>query len=324
MIDALKTIPGVQRVALVNRFPPLAYTAGFRTEIFDDQTSDLRSSNALTRAFYYEVSPEYFRAAGTAMLAGRDFSWHDDESAPAVAVVNREFARRFFGSVTGAMGRYYKLRDGTRVQVVGVVEDGRYQTLTEDQHPATFHSFLQSPPNSAYFVVRSSGDKQQLAAAMKKKFRELDAGLPVGINTWNTVLDVVMFPSRVATMALGVLGAMGALLSVTGIFGIAAYSVSRRLKELGIRIAIGARRGEVLKTALGRAVKLLALGSCAGMALGLLASRVLAAIVFQATPRDPVVLASAVLVMMLVGLAATWLPAQRAMSLDPLKLLREE
>jgi ABC-type antimicrobial peptide transport system permease subunit len=117
---------------------------------------------------------------------------------------------------------------------------------------------------------------------------------------------------------------MGAMLSVTGIFGMAAYSVSKRLKELGIRIAIGAQPKEVLQAALGRAIKLLAIGSTAGLALGMLATRVLAAIVYQATPRDPIVLAGVVLAMLFLGLLATWIPAQRALSLDPLKLLREE
>jgi ABC-type antimicrobial peptide transport system permease subunit len=114
------------------------------------------------------------------------------------------------------------------------------------------------------------------------------------------------------------------MLSITGIFGMAAYSVSKRLKELGIRIALGAKRQEVLQAALGRPVKLLAFGSIAGLLLGVLASRVLASIVYQATPRDPLVLAGAVLSMMLLGLFATWIPAQRALSVDPLRLLREE
>jgi ABC-type antimicrobial peptide transport system permease subunit len=128
----------------------------------------------------------------------------------------------------------------------------------------------------------------------------------------------------VATVSLGVLGMMGAMLSITGIFGMAAYSVSKRLRELGIRIALGAQRTEVLQAALGRAVKLLALGSAAGLLLGILASRVLAFIVYQATPRDPLVLAGVVLAMSLVGLVATWIPARRALSVDPLILLREE
>jgi ABC-type antimicrobial peptide transport system permease subunit len=117
---------------------------------------------------------------------------------------------------------------------------------------------------------------------------------------------------------------MGAMLSITGIFGMAAYSVSRRLRELGIRMALGAQKREVLEAALGRAVKLLAIGSAAGLTLGLLASRLLASIVYQATPRDPLVLGGAVLIMALLGLVATWIPAQRALSIDPLVLLRDE
>jgi ABC-type antimicrobial peptide transport system permease subunit len=133
-----------------------------------------------------------------------------------------------------------------------------------------------------------------------------------------------LFPGRVATVALGIMGLMGAVLSITGIFGMAAYSVSRRLRELGIRMALGAQRKEVLETALGRAVRLLGIGSAAGLVLGILASRVLASIVYQATPRDPFVLGGVVLTMALLGLVATWIPAQRALAIDPLALLREE
>ncbi|HMJ20298.1 MAG TPA: FtsX-like permease family protein, partial [Terriglobales bacterium] len=156
------------------------------------------------------------------------------------------------------------------------------------------------------------------------KLRELDAGLPLDTKTWNSLLAVVLFPSRVATVSLGVLGMMGAMLSITGIFGMAAYSVSKRRRELGIRVALGAQRTEVLQAALGRAVKLLAFGSAAGLLLGILATRVLAFIVYQATPRDPLVLGGVVLAMSLLGLVATWIPAQRALSVDPLILLREE
>jgi len=154
--------------------------------------------------------------------------------------------------------------------------------------------------------------------------RELDEGLPVTISTWKTVLSLVLFPSQMATVSLGVLGMMGAMLSITGIFGMAAYSVSRRLRELGIRIALGAKRKEVLQAALGRPLKLLAIGSAAGLLLGILAGKVLAYIVYQANPRDPLVLAGVVLAMLLLGLVATWIPAQRALSVDPLILLREE
>jgi len=154
--------------------------------------------------------------------------------------------------------------------------------------------------------------------------RNLDAGLPIYMGPWDKELGTSLFGARMAAMALGVMGVMGAMLSVTGIFGIAAHSVNKRLKELGIRMALGAQRKEVLQAALGRAFKLLAFGSAAGLLLGILASRVLAFIVYQATPRDPLVLAGVVLAMALLGLVATWIPAQRALSIDPAILLREE
>jgi predicted permease len=324
MIDAMQTIPGVEHAGLVNNYPPLVYTAGTRENVFKNETTDLRNSNAAANPYRYEISPEYFAAAGTSLLAGRDFSWHDDKNAPPVVVVNRDFAGKMFGSVTNAVGSYYKLRNGNRVQVVGVVEDGKYQTITQDQQPAMFLPFLQSPASASYLVVRSRRDPQQLAAAMRSKLRELDSGLPVDTKTWNELLAVVLFPSRMATVALGVMGMMGAMLSITGIFGMAAYSVSRRMRELGIRVALGAQSTEVLQAVLGRTVKLLAVGSGIGLLLGILATRVLAFIVYQATPRDPLVLTGVVLAMASLGLVATWIPAQRALSVDPMMLLRDE
>jgi hypothetical protein len=302
----------------------LAYAAGSRANIFKDETVDLRQSNTAAMPYEYDVSPGYFGAAGTSLLAGRAFSWYDDKNAAPVAVVNREFAGKMFGSVRNALGGHYKMQDGRRLEIVGVVEDGKYMNLTEDRQPAMFLSCLQSPAKQAYLLVRSRRDPQELAAAMRSKLLDLDAGLLLETRTWDSLLAVVLFPSRVATISLGVLGAMGAMLSITGIFGMAAHSVSKRLKELGIRVALGAQPGEVLRAALGRAFRLLAFGSAAGLALGMLASRVLASVVYQATPRDPLVLAGVVLAMLLLGLLATWIPAQRALSIDPIKLLREE
>ncbi len=324
MMAALKTIPGVERVGLVKDYPPLVNAAGITEGVFKEEARDLRPSNVAATAYRYDISPEYLDAAGTRLLAGRDFTWHDDRNAPAVAVITREFAVRMFGSVAGAVGRYYRLHDGERAQVVGVVEDGKYMGLTEPQQAAMFLPILQSPSSQCSLVVRSRRDPQELAAAIRSRIRQLDAGLPLDIQTWNSLLNVVRFPALMATAALGVLGIMAALLSVTGIFGMAAHSVSRRLKELGIRIALGAQPKEILRAALGRACRLLIFGSAAGLILGILASRVLASIVYSATPRDPLVLAGVVIAMALLGLLATWIPAQRALSVDPLTLLREE
>jgi predicted permease len=330
MIHAMEGIPGVEAVGLADSVP---FAMGESdVMVFADNAADLRPVNAAAHPYIFHVSPGYFRAAGTALLSGRDFSWQDDKNAPLVAIVNGEFARRLFGSVNAAIGRSYKMQDGTRIQVVGVTEDGKYDNLTEDPQKAVFVPILQSPSIATTLVVRagavsknsSSNAPQLLAAAMRRTLRQLDAGMPVIVETRATPLQVSMFGPRMATVALGVLGAMGAMLSITGIFGMAAYSVSKRLKELGIRVALGAQHWEVLQAALGRAIKLLAVGSFAGLGLGLLATRVLAFIVFQATPRDPLVLAGVVLAMALLGLVATWIPAQRALSVNPLVLLREE
>ncbi len=324
LVEVLETIPGVERVGWVNGWAPLLYGAGFRTNIFGEETRDLSQANATLRPFRYDVSPGYFSAAGTRLLSGRDFTWHDDKTAPAVAVVNRSLAVTMFGSAAKAIGKHFRLQDGTSIQVVGIVEDGKYMSVTEGQEPALYLPALRSPTGLAYLPVRSRRDPGELVAAIRSKLRELDPGMAYGLHTWDYHLQVVLFPSRVATLSLGTLGLMGAMLSVTGLFGMAAYSVSRRLKELGIRLALGAAARELLGAALGRAFKLLAFGSAAGMILGVLASRVLASIVYQATPRDPLVLTGVVLAMALTGLVATWIPAQRALALDPAKLLREE
>lgn len=321
-LDAVAELPGVTAAGLIDRQP---LGMGWTTStVFKDGVTDTKSSNAAADAYQYRASPGYFHAAGTALLTGRTFTWHDDKNAPRVAVVNAEFARKLFGSVTSALGGYYKLPEDGRIQVVGIVEDGKYKSLTEEPQPAMFFPVLQMPSSSTTLVVRSKGDPQQVVTSLQDALRRLDAGLPFTIHTWPKVLDSALFASRVATVSLGVLGVLGGMLAVTGIFGMAAYSVSRRLRELGIRIALGAQRREVLGAALGRAFRLLMFGSVAGLVLGLAATKVLAFIVYQASPRDPLVLCGVVLIMLLLGLLAAWIPAQRALKVDPLMLLREE
>jgi ABC-type antimicrobial peptide transport system permease subunit len=323
MLDALAAIPGVQ-VGLIDQ-PPLG-PGPTTTTIFTDRTTDFRPATAAAHPVVYSASPGYFQAAGTTVLSGRAIAWHDDASAPRVAVINQEFARRIFGSVPGAVGGYFKRRDGSRIQVVGVVEDGKYAAITEDPGPAVFSPFTQSPSTSSWFVLRSARNPQDVAAAARTTLRRLDASMAVSIATWDHELNngTAQFGPRMASASLGVLGALGAMLSVTGIFGLAAYSLSKRRREIGIRLALGARKWDVLQTVLGRAIKLLAIGSGAGLVLGILASRVLAVIVYQASPRDPVVLAGVVVAMAVLGLLGTWVPAQRALSVNPLILLRDE
>jgi len=323
MIDAMQALPGVRHVGLVSS-PPL-HMGWEPLQVFKDQATDLKPANAAATAITFGISPGYFQAAGTALLAGRNLTWNDDEKAPHVAVVNREFVRQVFGSAPTAIGAHYKMKDGTRIEIVGIVEDGKYTAnLAEDPQPAMFLPILQHPSSDTWLVLRTSEAQSQLGPEIRSAMQKLDAGLPVFVQTWSEEMNGALFAPRVATVALGLLGIMGAILSITGIFGVSAYQVSRRIREFGIRMALGAPRMQVLATALGRVIKLLAVGSAAGLLLGLLASRVLSAIVYQATPRDPLVLSGVVLAMVIVGLLATWIPAQRALSADPLILLRDQ
>jgi predicted permease len=322
MLDAAAAIPGVAAVGYSDRLP--LSIGGNDSSVFTDSTTDYRPTKSIADAQQFNVSPDYFGASGTAILAGRTFTLHDDSKAPMVAVVNRTFARKVLGTVDKAVGGHFKVWGGKRVEVIGVVEDGKYETLTEDPEPAMFYSFLQQPSNETRIIVRSQRDPQEIAAALQRSLRSLDPALPLEIKTWNSELDSALFAARVATVALGVLGLLGAMLSITGIFGMASYSVSKRLRELGIRVALGASQRNVLNAALGRAFRLLAIGSVAGMILGILATRLLSYIVYQATPKDPIVLGGVILTMLAVGLVASWIPARHALAVDPMILLRDE
>jgi predicted permease len=322
MIDAAAAIPGVTAAGYVSHTP--LGLGGGDSYVFSDSTTDYRPTNYVADAMNYNISSGYLAAAGTRLLAGRDLRPNDDNNAPKVALVNRQFAIKVFGSVQNAIGGHFKFYNGIRAEVVGVVEDGKYRFLTEEQQPAMFYSFKQQQASGTWILVRSNRDPAEFSGALERTMHGLDGGLPFTISTWNHEMGWALFAARVSTIALGVLGLLGAMLAATGIFGMASYTVSKRLRELGIRIALGARRKQVLRAALGRAFVLLSVGSFAGLALGLLATKILSFIVYQATPKDPIVLIGVLVTMLALGLAAAWIPAQRALAVNPMILMREE
>jgi predicted permease len=322
MLDAVAAIPGVAAVGYTSQLP--LSLGGGDSYVYTDTTTDFRPTNYAADAMSYRISPGYLSAAGTHLLAGRDLIFHDDKQAPKVALVNRQFAVKVFGSVDKAIGGHFKFWGKERAEIVGVVEDGKYRTITEDQQPAMFFSFQQYAATGTWLVVRSSRSPEELTGVLQNTLHGLDGSLPISIRTWTREMDSARFAARVASVALGVLGLLGAMLASTGIFGMASYVVSRRLRELGIRVALGASKKNVLGTALGRSLRLLAIGSAVGLLLGVLATRVLSYIVYQATPKDPLVLGGVTVTMLLLGLIASWIPARRALAVDPLVLLREQ
>ena len=173
-------------------------------------------------------------------------------------------------------------------------------------------------------MVRSQRAQNEMAAALERTLSGFAPDASITVQSWSDAMAGALFPGRAATAALGVMGLLAVMLAVTGIFGMAAYNVSRRMKELGIRVALGARTKHVMSAAVGRPIVLLGIGSFVGLLSCFFASRLLGQIVYQANPRDPVVVLGAILTMALLGLAASAVPALRALSVDPSKLMREE
>src|SRR5215469_366648 len=288
--------------------------------IYSREAGDLRPSKQAFDSYTYSVSPGYLTASGTPLLAGRDVSFADTPKTPAVAIVNREFARRLFGS-GDAIGRYFKNRSGAPIQIVGVMADGKHFLLNEDPQAAAFFPISQRGDTKTTVVVRTRRDAD-MVAAIRKVVRDLDRAVPIRESgPWKSQLSLSLFPSQVATVALGLMGAFGLLLSIAGAFGLAAHTVGRRVRELSIRVALGAEARQILATALGRMLIVFATGSAAGIALGAAASRLLSAIVYHASAQDPFVLVAVAGTMALTGLLSVAGPVRRALSIDPAQLL---
>jgi ABC-type antimicrobial peptide transport system permease subunit len=294
------------------------------TEVFSQQTTDFRPSNKAFTTYIFSVSPGYFAAAGTPLLAGREVSATDTAKNPAVAVVNQEFARQLFHS-DNAVGRYFKNHSGLLIEIVGVVGNGKYLSISEEAQKAAFFPIGQSANTATSLIVRSRSDRADMAATIRKVVRDLDPTIPIWASgSWESQMALSFFPSQMATVALGLFGAFGLLLSIAGTFGLASYTVSKRLRELSIRVALGAQAKQILSAALGRMLILLASGSVAGLVLGVAASRLLSAIVYHASAQDPFVLGSVALTMVLTGSLSVAGPVRRALHVDPANLLREQ
>ncbi len=321
MIETVRNIPGVTAAGTVSKLP---FTGGLRgIPVFPPETTDFTLNNSVLEPYGLTISPGYFEAASTRLLSGRDVSPHDTAETPYVAVVNVAFARKMWGN-TPALGQHFIVLEHLR-EVVGVIEDGKYNEIGESPLPAFYLPLAQNEQSNMIFVVRSHRAQNEMAAALEHTLGGFapDAA-SITVQSWPDAMAGALFPSYAAATGLGVMGLLAAMLAVTGIFGMAAYNVSRRMKEIGIRVALGARTKHVVGTAVGKPIVLLGIGSFAGLLLCVFASRLLGQIVYQANTRDPVVVLGAVLTMALLGLAASALPALRALAVDPSKLLREE
>jgi predicted permease len=322
LLDRVSQLPGVDAASYANSLPLALDQSSW--SIYPQQAVEYRPSTQSFHATVYDVSPGYFKAAGTRLLAGRDVALNDGPKTPPVAVVNSEFAHQLLHT-DQAVGRYFKDGSGRLIQIIGVVEDGKYESLSESPRPAAFFPIVQQRNTAMALVVRTRMDTNEMAATLRKAVHDLDPAVPIqDLGAWRKQLALQLFPARAATVALSLFGIFGLLLSITGTFGLASYTVSKRLRELSIRVALGAQARQVVSAALGRMVTLVTAGLVAGLMLGIAAGKFLSAIVYHASAQDPFVLLAVVITMLLAALLSIANPVRRALNIDPAHLLREE
>ena len=331
MLERIKTIPGVRYASLSRQ--GLLSQYGTISSVYAQGRAPRPEDNIFSQddrgiPFYCGVGPEYFETAGMAILRGRGLTAQDDENAPRVAVVNETFARYYFGD-EDPIGRRFgrESSDSGRIEIVGVVKDAKYNSLREPS-PRTFYIPYRQDSTSwreTTFQIRTATDPTNVIAAVRQAAREINANLPLfNIKTLATQVDESLAQERLIGAVSSFFSLLALLLAGIGLYGIMAYAVSQRTREVGVRMALGARRGAVLRMVLRQGMKLVLIGVGLGLAASLAVTRVIASQLFGVTATDPVTFIGAPALLLIVALLACYAPARRATKIDPLVALRCE
>ncbi|HEV7992749.1 MAG TPA: ABC transporter permease [Gemmatimonadaceae bacterium] len=320
--DKLAQTPGVVAVSYASVLPLSIYNS--REDLRIDGSAVPQATERGTSVSSGEVDAGYFEVMKTPIMEGRGFTpSDDDERAPRVAVINQAFARRFWP--TGAVGRTFR-RGSEVVTVVGVAHDAKYSKLGEPRRPFVYFAFGQTAAKyHAELLVRTSGDPARLAPAIRDAVREFDSLLPApAVTTLSASISAILLPQRVAALVTAVLGFVGLLLAAVGLYGVVAYLVGQRTREIGVRLALGANRGDVLRLVVGEGMRPVAVGMAIGLLLALGATRLLESYLFGVSPLDAVTFVGGAAMLASVALTASYLPARRAAMTDPVRALRAE
>lgn len=325
LLNRIEALPGVQS-ASVTDFMPLSMNYN-GTSIYIEGASEERGSN-VPNAMNSSVGLKYFESVGTQILAGRDLNELDQEGKTRSVVVNETFARKHFpggNPIENALGKRFRTRvDGDFWEIVGVAKDGKYWSLGEDAR-----SFVWFPlGNQLAFntlVVRTKAKPETMIAAIRNEFQNLDPNLPVtGIKTLAEHMNLSLFPARAVAAMLAAFGLLALTLAAIGIYGVMSYSVAQRTREVGIRMALGAQRSDVLKMVLRQGMKLAAIGMAIGLTAAFVLTRLLANLLYGVSSTDAVAFVGVTLALGLVVMIACLIPASRAAKVDPMIALRYE
>lgn len=318
--DELRALPGVESVSRSR----LALLAGntWRSTLWRDDDTDSEGQNT----HMMTVSPEFFDTMEMPLLRGRGFEAQDRQDAPAVAIINETTARELFGN-DNPLGRRvgFSREERDALEVVGVVRDAKYQDMREAAPPTTYRSTVQSPLRGGWLVVRTVGPPAGLASAARDTVRRIDPRIAVtNVSTQTSEIEERLSDERLYALAYTSFGGLATLLAAVGLFGLASYNVTQRTNEIGIRMALGAQASGVARLILRESLVLVVVGVVAGIGGVLLAGRLVASLLFELAPTDPVTMAQAACVLVGVAAVAAYLPARRAARVDPLAALQEE
>jgi putative ABC transport system permease protein len=322
IVREVRAVPGVESAGTVHFLPLTGMVSGSCFAEAPGPEPDVSSP----AADFLVVSPGYFEAMGTPMLSGRNFGLRDQFGSPSVAVVNHAFAEHFFHG-RDPVGRSLNVcwTVPNPVTIAGVVADARQTDLQRPPQPTIFLDNIQAPMYFAHLVVRSRHDPTRVARAVQAAIHRVDPDQAIsGVETMQEIFSDSVSRPRFQLVLLSIFAALAVLLATIGVYGVVSYSVTQRTQEIGIRMALGARRGDVTRMVLREGLLVAGAGIAAGLVGAVAFGRVLRGLLFEVSPIDPATLAAVAALLLAVSLVGTWLPARRAAQVDPMVALRYE
>jgi predicted permease len=322
LMDQLRTVPGLESYAMADMIP---LGLGSDTTVTFAQGKPAPPPAEAPQALFYLVSPGYFRTMQTRLVAGREFEERDSSSAPKVAVINQALARRLFPGENALGKGISQGASGPWAEIVGIVQDGKYQSLNDENQPAIFWPRAQRYSPAMTVLARSSMPEADTLKRVEQAVYALDPTVPFfQADSLEDHLSLPLLPAHIAATMLGGFGVLAIVLAATGIYGMLAYNVSKRTREIGIRVAIGASGASVLSLVLRRALVIIASASALGTLLALAAGRLFGPVLYGVSPKDPATYALALALMAAIGGLACLVPARRALKIEAAEALREE
>ena len=321
LVAGIQTQPGIEQATLV-RFPQMGSSFA-QFQVFTEGSEP--KSEGMSTGFNV-VGPNYFRTMETPLLRGREFTEIDREGAPGTVVINETLAARLWPN-ENALGKRVSTTgpEGPFLEVVGVARDSKYRSLGEVSRPYVYLPLQQSYDPKMTLVVRTKGEPKAITPVVREQIRTLNANLPIAdVQTLREQLELTLLPSRIAAWTLGGFGALALLLAGIGIYGVVSYGAAQRTREIGVRMALGAKEKDVLGLVLWDGLIVIGAGLAIGLLLAAAATRVISAFLYGVGATDPLTFVAVPLLLGGVALVASYIPARRAVKVDPLVALRYE